>query len=123
MIGIEPEPLYAFAYLSAPAAPFSDRDLSDLLLSARHANAARRVTGKLVVLEGPRGVVRFAQYVEGPRPGLAAVVERILSDPRHGGFEVRREGPVRARRFPGWDMAVQPADAATFLRRADAVTG
>ena len=123
VIGIEPEPLCAFAYLSTPTAPFSDRDLSDLLLAARHANAAHRVTGKLVVLEGAAGVVRFAQYVEGPEGSLAAVVERILADPRHGGFEVRRQGPVPARRFPGWDMAIQPASATAFVQESAAVTG
>ena len=108
------EPVWAFAYLSTPTVPFSDRDLSDLLLATRYANAAREVTGKLVVLETEAGVVRFAQYVEGPEVGLAAVVERILADPRHADVEVRRQGPVPGRRFPGWDMALHPADAAAF---------
>lgn len=122
VIGTVPEPLYAFAYVSAAAAPFSDRDLSDLLLAVRHANGALGVTGKLVVLEGPTGIVRFAQYVEGPRPGLAAAVRRILADPRHGDFEVRLSGPVAARRFAGWDMALHPASAAAFGRESALVT-
>ena len=121
VIRIVPEPLYAFAYVSTPTVAFSDRDLSDLLLAARHANAAREVTGKLVVLEGPAGVVRFAQYVEGPRAGLAVVTERILADPRHGGFEVQRQGPVPARRFAGWNMALHAATASTFLEESAAV--
>ena len=122
VVGHEPEPLHAFAYVSTPTVPFSDRDLSDLLIAARHANAAHGVTGKLVVLEDASGVVRFAQYIEGPEPGLAAVTERILADPRHGAVEVRRQGPVPARRFPGWDMALHPADATSFSQEADATT-
>ncbi len=122
VIGHELEPLHAFAYVSTPTVPFSDRDLSDLLIAARHANAAHGVTGKLVVLETAAGVVRFAQYVEGPEAGLATVTERILDDPRHGAIEVRRQGPIPMRRFPGWDMALHPADAASFPREADATT-
>ena len=117
------EPIHAFAYLSTPTAPFADRDLSDLLLAARYANAAHEVTGKLVVLETDAGVVRFAQWVEGPEAGLAAVVDRILADPRHADVEVRRQGPVPARRFPGWDMALHPAGAAAFPLAARAATG
>ena len=114
VLGVEGEPLRAFAYLSTPVVPFSDRDLSELLRSARLFNAARDVTGKLVVLEEDDGVTRFAQWIEGPADALALCVGRIEADTRHTDLQVVRRGPVAARRFPGWDMAIQPASSSTF---------
>ena len=122
VIGVESEPLRAFAYLSTPVVPFSDRDLNALLRSARRFNAARGVTGKLVVLEEDDGVTRFAQCIEGPADALALCIERIEDDTRHAGLQVVRRGPIAARRFPGWDMAIQPASASTFERAVAAAT-
>lgn len=122
VIGIDPDALWAFAYISSPAIPFSDRDLSDLLLSARAFNAAQGLSGKLVVLEEGRRVARFAQWIEGPRAGLASAVERIVRDGRHNHFEIRHLGAVSVRRFPGWDMAIHPADSTTFPAAAAHVT-
>ncbi|WP_412060952.1 BLUF domain-containing protein [Rubrivirga sp. IMCC45206] len=114
IVGLEPDPLHAVAYLSTPTVPFSDRDLSDLLLASRHWNAANGLTGKLVVLEDDSGIVRFAQWIEGPRAALDACMARIAADPRHRDIEIRREGPAASRRFPGWDMGIEPVPEATF---------
>lgn len=119
VVGHEPDPLHALAYLSTPTAPFSDRDLSDLLLAARRWNAAHAVTGKLVVLERDGRVVRFAQWIEGPRTALEACVRRIFEDDRHGDFDVRRRGPAERRRFPGWDMAIEEAPPEAFDAAAE----
>ena len=119
VVGHEVDPLHGLAYVSTPTEPFSDRDLSDLLLAARRWNAAHAVTGKLVVLEEGDRTVRFAQWIEGPRAELEACVRRIVADPRHGDIDVRRRGPVEARRFPDWDMAIQPASGAQFDQAAD----
>jgi hypothetical protein len=119
IVGHEPDALHGLAYVSTPTEPFSDRDLSDLLLAARRWNAAHAVTGKLVVLEEDEHVVRFAQWIEGPRTEIEACVRRIAADPRHRDIDVRRRGPVEARRFPDWDMAIQPASGATFAQAAD----
>ena len=119
VVGHDPDPVHALAYVSTPTVPFSDRDLSDLLLAARRWNVRHAVTGKLVVLEDDGRLVRFAQWIEGPRSEIEAGVRRILADPRHGEFDVRRRGPVEARRFPGWDMAIEPAPPAAFGDRAE----
>ena len=120
-VGHEPDPLHAVAYLSTPTTPFSDRDLSELLLAARLWNVRHGVTGKLVALEADGRLVRFAQWIEGPRAELEACVRRILADPRHADFDVRRRGPVDARRFPEWDMAVQTVPANAFGPASDAL--
>ena len=121
-LSLDPDSLWAFAYVSTPAVPFSDRDLSDLMIAARASNAADGLSGKLVVLEEGDRVLRFAQWIEGPRWGLAGAIARILRDTRHGDFEVRHLGAVAERRFPGWDMALYPADSIRFPTAAARVT-
>ena len=118
VVGHDPDPLHAVAYVSTPTEPFTDRDLSDLLLSARRWNAVHGVTGKLVVQEEGGEIVRFAQWIEGPETALQACIERILGDPRHSAFDVRRRGPAESRRFPGWDMAIEPVPDGAFDARA-----
>ena len=122
VVGLDPEPVHALAYLSTPAVPFSDRDLSDLLLAARTWNAEHGVTGKLLVLEDEAGaVVQFAQWLEGPPAALAACLDRIRADRRHRTREVRAHGVVAGRRFPGWDMAFEAYDPAAFGPAAGAL--
>lgn len=122
VVGHVPDPIHAVAYLSTPTAPFSDRDLSDLLLSARLWNAEHGITGKLLVLENDAGeLVSFAQWIEGSPDDLAACLARIRADERHVPYETREHGEVPGRRFPGWDMAFEAFDPATFGGAADAL--
>ena len=122
VLGVQRAPLWAFAYVSVPTAPFSDRDLSDLLLAARRFNAAHHVTGKLLVLEDGDTLTRFAQWIEGPKGGIDACIERIKADDRHAILDVVRHGQADARRFPGWDMDIQPASSMTFAPAAAELT-
>ncbi|WP_420456098.1 BLUF domain-containing protein [Rubrivirga sp.] len=114
VVGYESAPLRTFGYVSTPTVPFSDRDLTDLLLSARRVNAQCGVTGKLIVLEDGDEAVRFAQFLEGPRAGLERVVGRVRADTRHHALRVVTEGTAQDRRFPGWDMAFEPIGEAVF---------
>lgn len=122
VVGHEPEPVHALAYVSTPTVPFSDRDLSDLLLSARRWNAEHQITGKLLVLEDADGtLVRFAQWLEGAPRQLAACLDRIRADPRHRTQDVQHHGRVAGRRFPGWDMDFENVDPAAFDAEAGAL--
>ena len=122
VVGHEPEPVHALAYVSTPAVPFTDRDLSDLLLSARSWNAEHGVTGKLLVLEDADGaLVQFAQWIEGPPDQLAACLDRIRADERHRVHDVHDHGEVAGRRFPGWDMAFESADTVGFGAQSEAL--
>ncbi len=114
VVGFVPTPLVACAYVSTPTTPFTDRDLSDLLLSARRWNARHGITGKLIVLEEDGQLVRFAQWIEGAERDIEACFERIAADPRHTDLEVRRQGPIQGRRFPAWEMAIDAVPAGTF---------
>ncbi len=97
--------VYAFGYLSTPTVEFSDRQLSDLLIAARTWNNPRQIGGKLIVLEEGERVVRFAQWIEGPREDIEMCIQRIFADTRHGEFDVQWQGETAGRRFAGWDMA------------------
>lgn len=106
------EPLFAAAYVSTPLVPFSDRDLSTLLLGARRFNAQHAITGKLVAAEAETGgeelqVVRFVQWIEGGVDSVRLCLRRIHADPRHHAMEIQFFGLVAARRFPAWDMAIE----------------
>ncbi len=114
VVGYESSRLRTFGYVSDPAVPFSDRDLTDLLLSARRTNAQYGVTGKLIVLEDGDEVVRFAQFLEGPRAGLSRVIARVRADTRHHRLRVVVEGTAKGRRFPNWDMDFEPVGATVF---------
>lgn len=120
-MGLVPEPLHALAYLSTPSVAFSDRDVTGLLFSARRANAALEITGKLVVLEDEGAVVRFLQWIEGPPQAVAVCFERIEGDPRHRDIDVRFRGPIVARRFPTWDMAIDTATPTSFPSEVEAL--
>lgn len=123
ILGHEPDPLHALAYLSAPTVPFSDDEVNALLLAARTWNAMHAITGKLIVLEEDGRVVRFAQWIEGPRSELDACIRRIVADDRHASVDVKRRGPVEARRFPDWDMAFANAGAVSFEGQSETLTG
>ena len=122
IVGTEPPSLVSLSYLSTPMVTFSDRHLSDLLLAARQWNARHRVTSKLIVLEDGDRIVRFAQWIEGAALEIEASAGRILSAPRYGDFEIRHRGPIEARRFPGWDVAIHQTDALTFDDQASVLT-
>lgn len=117
--------LFAAAYVSTPTAGFSDRDLSTLMLSARHFNGIHQITGKLVVAEAPGEdgtprAVRFVQWIEGEPDDVRACLRRIYADPRHDDLQIQFFGPVPARRFPAWDMALEtvPTDTVDHARSA-----
>ena len=119
IVGLDPDPVHALAYFSTPTVPFTDRALSDLLLSARSWNAEHGITGKLLVLEDESGaVVRFAQWIEGAPAQLAACLTRIQADDRHTTQEVVEHGETPGRRFPGWDMAFEAYEPERFSAEA-----
>lgn len=111
--------LFAAAYVSTPTTRFSDRDLSELMLRARHHNARDGITGKLIAAEDDDGaggtrVVRFVQWVEGEPESVRACLRRIHADPRHDDMEIQFFGPIDARRFAAWDMALETVPPAAL---------
>lgn len=118
--------LFAAAYISTPSVPFDDHVLSGLLLAARRWNAQHGITGKLVVAEaeeadGSTSVRRFVQWIEGEPDDVRVCLQRIYDDARHTEFEIQYFGPVGARRYPTWDMAIEVVPAHQWPQAAETV--
>jgi hypothetical protein len=75
------------------------QEVEELVRSAIDHNLRAGITGALVLADG-----RFAQVLEGPREGVAALMGRIAIDPRHTSVRVVSTGFVSERRFPNWGM-------------------
>ena len=105
-VGLAPfaatEALYALAYRSHSRVPTArtDHELADILRVARVNNAARGITGALLLYDD-----WFAQVLEGPEAAVRALYHRIADDKRHDGIELLDQGPVEKRIFERWAMA------------------
>ncbi len=98
------EALYRLVYYSRNLIPGQPSDVAaeieSILQSARRNNPRLRVTGALIFNSGV-----FAQALEGPRPNVEAVFERIQHDRRHADAHVLAFEETAERRFPNWSMA------------------
>ncbi len=86
----------------------NDAEISQILQTARANNSREGVTGALLFNSGC-----FAQVLEGPRPAIERIFERIQRDPRHGEVTILESEETAIRDFPEWSMAhVQPPTGA-----------
>ena len=94
--------LFALAYRSHSRVPTAraDHELADILRVARVNNAARGITGALLLYDD-----WFAQVLEGPEGAVRDLFHRIAQDKRHDGVELLDQGPVEKRVFERWAMA------------------
>ena len=86
-------------YTSRAITRFTDDALLNLLQRAQHHNAARGVTGVLMVHDD-----LFAQCLEGPEAAVRELFGRIDRDGRHHGVTVMLEQFSGARAFSEWSM-------------------
>lgn len=81
-----------------------DKEIANILATARANNSKQEVTGALLFNAG-----YFAQVLEGPRTHIEKVFEQIQRDPRHTDVTVLENGKAELRDFPNWSMAhVEP---------------
>jgi Sensors of blue-light using FAD len=86
-------------YSSAEVVPFSENDLSTLLLRARSNNERLGVTGLLLYHEGS-----FLQALEGDEAVLDALFTTISRDKRHNRVVKLLGRAVEERHFSNWKM-------------------
>jgi len=77
-----------------------EEELARIVDVSRIRNARMSVTGALLFTG-----VRFAQCIEGPETGVAAIRQSIASDTRHAAVTTLMEGPIAQRRFSDWSLA------------------
>ncbi len=86
-------------YSSAATAPFSERELEELLQKSRLNNLAADITGMLLYKDG-----NFMQTLEGPAIAVQTLLGKIKSDSRHSDVTTLMEGPILERSFGNWSM-------------------
>ncbi|GAB4376046.1 MAG: hypothetical protein Kow00114_39540 [Kiloniellaceae bacterium] len=93
------QPIHRLMYTSTSSNFMSNEDLAGLLERARRWNDANGITGMLIYVDG-----HFLQIVEGTAADIAAVTQRITSDPRHFGIIRLMEDTAPRRVFADWSM-------------------
>ena len=91
--------IFQLVYTSRATPRFTDDALLDLLNRARRYNAARGLTGVLMVHDD-----LFAQCLEGPEVAVRELFGRIEHDRRHHNVVVLLEQLAGARAFSEWSM-------------------
>lgn len=81
-------------------------DLPDLLEQARRLNAARRITGLLLVYQGC-----FIQLIEGRPDQLDVLISALERDPRHRNMNAIGRRKIKQRAFPDWTMSARDLSA------------
>lgn len=108
--------LKTLTYVSRASLDLAERDLIDILETARRRNALEGITG-LLIFNG----VRFLQIIEGAEAAIDSLVAGLRRDPRHTGFEVQDERFTEARSFPDWSMQLVQVST-SFLEARQQVT-
>ena len=94
--------MLSLVYVSCPSVEPDVRSeaLDDIQAVSIARNTELEITGLLITTSD-----YFAQLLEGPAPGVDAVMARIVADPRHYDIRIIRRSELAARRHPQWRMA------------------
>ncbi|MBJ2158624.1 BLUF domain-containing protein [Variovorax sp. IB41] len=114
----EPQTLHEIFYCSVLAQDLPANAVGAIVSQARARNAAQGITG-LLVFDG----LRFCQHLEGPREAVAALMQRIESDPRHIEVRVVHQGPLPARRYSGFGMGLAESEGPDLMAGVHALEG
>ena len=86
--------------------------LQNILDVSRERNAALGVTGALIAARG-----HFAQVLEGPAEGVAAVMDSIDRDPRHRRVTLVLDRVTPHRQFAAWTMSLAYSGDSFYVDR------
>jgi hypothetical protein len=92
--------MHHIIYLSRTTQQLKPEELTTILVQARQSNDYVGITGALVYGEG-----KFMQILEGEKPAITALYERIVGDPRHRAIVKLADKPIEERTFLNWSMA------------------
>ena len=91
--------LFFLLYVSEAATPLSEQELLELHHTSSKNNQPLGITGCLLYQDGC-----FMQMLEGSRPSIQALMERIQKDPRHRNTRIVAQGDIPKRVFLDWSM-------------------
>lgn len=84
------------SHATIAASPARHNDILDV---SQRNNRLLGVTGFLLREEN-----YFLQFLEGPKPGLTKLLDRIRMDSRHKNMRIRRTGTAHRTFMPDWQM-------------------
>ena len=91
--------LVRLLYASRASSSLGESELAAILRQARANNPPQGITGLLCQADGI-----FVQVLEGSRPAVNRLYNRIASDPRHTEVILLGYEEIAERRFAGWSM-------------------
>ncbi|MUH73597.1 BLUF domain-containing protein [Psychrosphaera haliotis] len=91
--------LYQLVYISRATQPFSNEELTDLLVNAKNNNSSQDITGNLIYNGG-----MFLQVLEGDKKSVQALYDKIALDSRHTKVRNIYFEPAEYRLFSRWSM-------------------
>lgn len=98
-------------YASRASATISEVEIQALLERSRRNNAARGITGMLLLIEGS-----FFQVLEGDAAAVDRTYEAIARDSRHDRVTQIIREPIARRSFGDWSMGFASAERADAQR-------
>ena len=104
--------LTSVTYTSLARPDLQSFELEEIHHSSRKKNSADGITG-LLIYNG----THFLQIVEGGEAAIERLVDRLRSDVRHKGFEIRDKRRIDARSFPDWTMEMLCVTPSLFQAR------
>ncbi len=93
---------HCLVYFSNSVGLFEQEDLLAILAQSRCNNAVAGITGVLLYVRGS-----IVQVLEGPKPTLEALYQRIAADPRHTNVTKVINRPIQERVFGRWSMGYE----------------
>jgi hypothetical protein len=91
--------LVRLLYASRAVAPIVPEALAAIVREAKAHNPKHGITGVLCCSSDI-----FLQVLEGGRPAVNRLYNRIVADPRHNEVELLSYAQIGERRFSGWSM-------------------
>ena len=107
-MGVELQRLIYASRWAGDVADDIDETVKTILCKSIPNNRLSNLTGLLVVHNG-----WFIQALEGARPNIAALMDRLFRDPRHSDIHVICSGAADSRCFSDWNMAAVSIGPAT----------
>jgi hypothetical protein len=91
--------LVRLLYASRAVEPIATEALMAILRQSKANNPKHGITGVLCCSQD-----MFLQVLEGGRPAVNRLYNRIAADPRHDGVQLLNYSEIHERRFAGWSM-------------------
>ena len=105
--------MYRVVYTSTARSLMNERELQQILRSARRNNALDLITGMLIYHEGC-----FLQVLEGPKAQVEKCYAKIQKDSRHQGCITLANDYTVSRLFSEWWMSYRTVgDLASFQKK------